>query len=151
MAPSWNSTLLTKPPTRARTCTSSIASKRPVNSSQSVTVRLVGCATVTAWGGGAACCCGWLPHADNVKANRTASEAGASERTEDGPGCLARAKRPHCSAALKSISLRSLPATKRCRLDENGPDSLQDGGRIKENRYALRQARSIQFCDRAIR
>ena len=47
---------LTKPPTRARTWTSSIASKRPVNSSQSVTVRLVGWATVTGGGGGAAAC-----------------------------------------------------------------------------------------------
>ena len=54
IAPSRNSTMVTKPPTRARTWTSSTASKRPVNSSQSVTVRLTGCATVTGGAGGAA-------------------------------------------------------------------------------------------------
>jgi hypothetical protein len=46
--------IVTKPPTRGRTCTSSTASNRPVNSSQSVTVRLTGCATVTAGAGVAA-------------------------------------------------------------------------------------------------
>jgi hypothetical protein len=55
MAPSRNSTDVTNPPTRARTWTSSTASNRPVNSSQSVTVRLTGCATVTEGGAAAAC------------------------------------------------------------------------------------------------
>src|SRR5438105_15898659 len=59
MAPSRNSMLLTKPVTRARTCTCSTASKRPVNSSQSVTTRLLGCATVTGGGGGAAVSVFW--------------------------------------------------------------------------------------------
>src|SRR5258705_13114798 len=69
MAPSRNSTLVTKPPTRARTCTSSIGSKRPVNSSQSVTVRLVGCATGTGGGAAAARCCGLFPQPESVSAN----------------------------------------------------------------------------------
>src|SRR4029453_3984126 len=47
MEPSRNSTDVTKPPTRARTWTSWTASKRPVNSSQPVTVRFTGCAPVT--------------------------------------------------------------------------------------------------------
>jgi hypothetical protein len=47
-----------------------MASKRPVNSSQSVTTRLVGCATVTG-GGGAAACSFFSPHAPSVsKAKR---------------------------------------------------------------------------------
>src|ERR1700686_4024488 len=79
MSPSLNSTLVTNPPTRALTCTSSIASKRPVNSSQSVTVRLVGCATVT--GGAPAACCGVLSaQADKTTASKTIS--GPKARSE---------------------------------------------------------------------
>jgi hypothetical protein len=72
MAPSRNSTLVTKPPTRARTCTSSHRLEPPVNSSQSVTVRLTGWATVPAVarrrGGG-----GLSPQPDSMTASKTAS------------------------------------------------------------------------------
>src|SRR5436190_15394205 len=44
------------PATRARTSTESIATKRPIYSSCSVTVCLTGLATVTCGGAGAACC-----------------------------------------------------------------------------------------------
>src|SRR5687768_16429403 len=61
MEPSLNSTRSTKPPTRALICTCWIASNRPTNSSQSVTVRAVGGETVTAGGGGAVgCSAAWL-------------------------------------------------------------------------------------------
>src|SRR5438552_1457354 len=79
MAPSRNSTLLTKPVTRARTCTCSTASKRPVNSSQSVTTRLLGCATVTGGGGGAAVSVFW-PQPASSRATR------ARERLAVTPG-----------------------------------------------------------------
>src|SRR5277367_5830774 len=78
MAPSRNSTLVTNPPTRARIWTSSTASNRPVNSSQSVTVRLIGCATVT--GGAAAVGGGALsPHPDKVSASNTISGLGSQD------------------------------------------------------------------------
>src|SRR5690349_5880522 len=83
MSPSLNSTFVTKPPTRALTCTSSTASKRPVNSSQSVTVRLTGCATVTGGGGGAAdaCCCRSQPA--NTAARRARGTSALILRTRD--------------------------------------------------------------------
>ena len=56
-----------------RTWTSSIASKRPVNSSQSVTVRLTGCATVTGGGAAAAGCGGLSPQPDRATASSTIS------------------------------------------------------------------------------
>jgi len=60
--------LVTNPPTRARTWTSSTASNLPVNSSQSVTVRLTGCATVTGGAAAAAAagCDGLFPQPDNA-------------------------------------------------------------------------------------
>ena len=69
MEPSRNSTDVTKPPTRARTWTSWTASNRPVNSSQSVTVRFTGCATVTGGAAAAGCCGGLSPHADSASAS----------------------------------------------------------------------------------
>jgi hypothetical protein len=100
-----------------------------VNSSQSVTVRFVGCATVTDGGGGAACCCGWFPHPDSVKASRRASEAQPTE--ERVLGCLARAKRPDCLAAPNSISSALPQCHNDVALDEIAPQSVQDSARIK--------------------
>src|ERR1700757_912419 len=78
MSPSLNSTLVTKPPTRALTCTSSIASNRPVNLSQSVTARLTACATLTGSAGGAAAAavgfCSQPPSA-NASASAVAAKA----------------------------------------------------------------------------
>jgi len=71
---------VTKPPTRARTCTSSTASKRPVNSSQSVTVRFTGCATVTGGAAAAACGGGLSPQPDSASALTRIS--GASTRSK---------------------------------------------------------------------
>src|SRR3954470_3739463 len=81
MAPSRNSTLLTKPPTRARTCTSSTALNRPVNSSQSVTVRLVGCATVT---GGGAAAAGWFGLSPQPVRNNSARAGARQNRLRSG-------------------------------------------------------------------
>src|SRR6516162_3116791 len=81
MSPSLNSTLVTKPPTRARTWTSSTASNRPVNSSQSVTVRLTGCATVTGGGADAACWADLSPHADKARASSTINGLASRNRT----------------------------------------------------------------------
>ena len=50
-----------------------MASNRPVNSSQSVTVRLTGCATVTGGGGAAAACGGFSLQADSAAAIKTTS------------------------------------------------------------------------------
>src|ERR1700737_1885711 len=107
MAPSRNSTDVTKPPTRARTWTSSTASNRPVNSSQSVTVRLTGCATVTGGGAAAACGGGLSPQPDRVRASRTIR--GLRSQNERGLKLFARAKRSDVSVAPKSISSALLP------------------------------------------
>src|SRR6186997_2044368 len=73
MEPSRNSTDVTKPPTRARTWTSWTASNRPVNSSQSVTVRFTGWATVTGGGAAAAGAGGLSPQPARVTASSKAS------------------------------------------------------------------------------
>ena len=98
MAPSRNSTLVTKPPTRARTWTSSTASKRPVNSSQSVTVRFTGCATVTGGAAAAGCCGGLSPQPDSASASTGISHA--RPRSEGKPACAGSAGRFNGSVAV---------------------------------------------------
>src|ERR1700749_1089918 len=114
MSPSLNSTLVTKPPTRGRTCTSSPASNRPVNSSQSVTVRLTGCATVT---GGAAAAAGggelW-PQPDSEAASTIANGPAAQRARKLLP--IRPASLVDCSAAPTCITPHILAAA-----DRGGP------------------------------
>ena len=147
MAPSRNSTLVTKPPTRARTWTSATASNRPVNSSQSVTVRLTGWATVT--GGGSAGC----------RLRRLVPAAGQGRRraerstAQDCRGYRQNGNRRSRLEQNASISQsRPIPSPLRsCRdrsggrrdalsrqdQDETGSQSVQVTAGIKHNRYAL--------------
>src|ERR1700732_2373656 len=138
MSPSLNSTLVTNPPTRALTCPSSIASKRPVNSSQSVTVRLVGCATVTG-GAPAACCGGFSPQPDSVTASRTIS--GLKTRREWGVESAPGATRTDLPLLLTSCSpalaapIRLVPSL--CK------------NRARSRKFGRRQARAAHAAVRA--
>jgi hypothetical protein len=70
MAPSWNSMLSMEPPTRARTCTWSTASNRPVDSSRSVTFLCTGSVTTTE---GASSATGSLDRRSRTAATRVAA------------------------------------------------------------------------------
>src|SRR5712672_4058207 len=140
-APSRNSTLVTNPPTRARTWTSSTASNRPVNSSQSVTVRLVGCATVTSGGPAAACCGGLSPQPDRLSASSAIS--GRRRQSEWILEVPVIAKRFDFSVALNFHPLCTFATidgggchnVPRRDQDEIGCQSVQESAWIKQNSY----------------
>ena len=142
MLPSRNSTLVTKPPTRARTATSWTASKRPVNSSQSVTVRFTGSATVTG-GAAAAGCLRRLVAAGSQRKRRRRrqrSEAAKQMKTDArqhgrASQLLSRAQ-SHAPALSTSRSMEMAAAEFVEVTDVIHPQSRQEPAGIKHNRYA---------------
>ena len=75
-------------------------------SSQSVTVRLTGCATVTA-GGAAACCCGFSPQADSIPAISNSRPILPRDVFRD---CAPRKKRTEICSSRNCLSPPRMPA-----------------------------------------